>query len=274
MSRFTSFTNPVNGGVAFVKNNRPYNEDRYCVYGTSEDVWLYMVCDGHGGQDASTFVCNNLPRALLEAIQGILPSDQAAVEGAVRNCFLDMQGQMAVMNRSGDMLSSFKYQGTTAVVAIYFKVDGILMVANVGDSRCVLAKDAVAVALSEDHKPDLPRETARIKAMGGTVDVGSGVPRVRGLAVSRSLGDLATAVGDVYLVSPSPDITWQHVDKSCRYIILASDGLWDSLSSQEAVNIFETQKSVSGLVLEAVNKGSHDNITAIVAPLWFDFKHK
>ena len=41
-----------------------------------------------------------------------------------------------------------------------------LYVANAGDSRCVLARNGEAVALSYDHKPDNEEEKKRIEAAG------------------------------------------------------------------------------------------------------------
>mmetsp|Transcript_8897 Transcript_8897/g.6244 ORF Transcript_8897/g.6244 Transcript_8897/m.6244 type:complete len:91 (-) Transcript_8897:451-723(-) len=75
--------------------------------------------------------------------------------------------------------------GCTACVAII--TDDTIICANSGDSRCVLARDGVAIEMSEDHKPDNVGEKARIQAAGGFVDDG----RVKGiLSLSRALGDL------------------------------------------------------------------------------------
>lgn len=58
--------------------------------------------------------------------------------------------------------------------------------ANAGDSRSVLCRSGKAVALSEDHKPEMPKEEERIKKAGGSIMKG----RVNGgLNLTRSLGD-------------------------------------------------------------------------------------
>ncbi len=75
--------------------------------------------------------------------------------------------------------------GCTAYVALFTK-DSIIC-ANSGDSRCVLARGAQALEMSQDHKPDNLEELRRIEAAGGFVKEG----RVRGiLSLSRALGDL------------------------------------------------------------------------------------
>jgi len=65
--------------------------------------------------------------------------------------------------------------------------DTEIIVANSGDSRCVLSKDGKAVEMSMDHKPELESEKARIERAGGFVEEN----RVKGiLSLSRALGDL------------------------------------------------------------------------------------
>ena len=57
--------------------------------------------------------------------------------------------------------------GCTAVVAVL--KGRHLFVANAGDSRAVLARGSVAMALSEDHKPASPTEKSSITTAGGFV---------------------------------------------------------------------------------------------------------
>lgn len=61
-----------------------------------------------------------------------------------------------------------------------------MVVCHVGDSRAVLSKKGIAVALTEDHAPGLPSETKRIQGMGGFVRNGL-VGNL--LSVSRCFGD-------------------------------------------------------------------------------------
>lgn len=53
--------------------------------------------------------------------------------------------------------------GCTACAAVVRR--GVLTVANAGDSRCVLSRGGSAVEMSYDHKPDLPKEMARIEVV-------------------------------------------------------------------------------------------------------------
>ncbi|KAM3736399.1 hypothetical protein ACB098_10G160900 [Castanea mollissima] len=121
--------------------------------------------------------------------------------------------------------------GSTAVVALL--TPDHIVVANCGDSRAVLCRGGVAIPLSEDHKPDRSDEQARVEAAGGRVIFVNGA-RVEGiLAMSR-------AIGDKYLkpfVTSEPEITFTKREPEDECLILASDGLWDVLSSELACDV-------------------------------------
>jgi serine/threonine protein phosphatase PrpC len=109
----------------------------------------------------------------------------------------------------------------------------------------------VAHALSIDHKPDNPEERERIEISGGRVSsmqerdpvtgvqypVGPARVYLRfenypGLAMSRSMGDtIAHSVG----VSSEPEIYKHDIIYEDKFIIIASDGIWEFISSEEAV---------------------------------------
>jgi serine/threonine protein phosphatase PrpC len=128
--------------------------------------------------------------------------------------------------------------GCTACVALLTKTD--IYVANAGDSRCVLCKNKQTIPMSEDHKPDLPREKNRIYNAGGFIEDG----RVKGiLNLSRSLGDLEYKLNKA--ISPSeqmitcvPDTRVEKISSDTEFLIIACDGIWDCLTSEKAVSIF------------------------------------
>jgi serine/threonine protein phosphatase PrpC len=74
--------------------------------------------------------------------------------------------------------------GSTANVCMI--VGDRILTTNLGDTRTVLCRNGIAMNLSEDHKPDVQSELARITNLGGFVSNG----RILGLiSVSRSFGD-------------------------------------------------------------------------------------
>lgn len=162
---------------------------------------------------------------------------------------------------------SLDVAGTTALIAI---LEGHrLIVANVGDSRGVMCDGkGNVIPLSFDHKPHQMRERKRIKEAGGFVTF-NGVWRVAGiLATSRALGDYP--LKDRKLVIADPDIlTFDLRDHKPLFMILASDGLWDTFSNDEAVSFIkerlnEPDYGAKSLTLQSYYRGSLDNITVII----------
>ena len=142
--------------------------------------------------------------------------------------------------------------------------------------------------LSIDYKPELPEETNRILMAGGVVEqlkdeFGQGVGPFRvwirgkdypGLAMSRSLGDLN---GKTIGVIPDPGIMEYNINKSTKYIVACSDGVWEFLNNETVLNIgkkFYIENDASSFCHELISKSIIewekndkivDDITAVVA---------
>ncbi|XP_056468385.1 protein phosphatase, Mg2+/Mn2+ dependent, 1Lb [Gadus chalcogrammus] len=93
--------------------------------------------------------------------------------------------------------------------------------------------------------------------------------RVQGiLAMSRSLGDYP--LKHLNVVIPDPDIMTFDLDQQQPgFMILASDGLWDAFSNEEAVRFIrerldEPHFGAKSLVLQSFYRGCPDNITVMV----------
>lgn len=176
--------------------------------------------------------------------------------------------------------------GSTAVSALI--VNQTIYLANIGDSRAVLCSNGKAIDLSNDHKPSREDERQRIEKLGGKV-IHYGTWRVQGvLAVSRAFGDRRLKA----YVSAEPEIKQWSLQDGDDFLILASDGVWDVLSSQTAVDIVKASlcengtdsSSTNGIMTGASNDikeaarrltnhaySSHsmDNITSLVINLSF-----
>ncbi|CAK9796461.1 Protein phosphatase 1G [Anthophora plagiata] len=133
--------------------------------------------------------------------------------------------------------------GCTAVVAVLKGND--LYVANAGDSRCVLCRDGQAIELSLDHKPEDEPEMERIVKAGGKVTADGRVNG--GLNLSRALGDHAYKQNvDVppqeQMISALPDVRHITVEpEKDQFMILACDGIWNFMSSQDVVQFIHTR---------------------------------
>merc|ERR1712241_68795 len=157
--------------------------------------------------------------------------------------------------------------GTTLLLSILDQ--STLWVANVGDSRGVLKNSkGEVIPLSFDHKPSQIKEKKRIEEAGGYVSL-NGVWRVQGvLATSRALGDYP--LKDQKVVVCEPDVLSFQLNKNPPdFAILASDGLWDTHTNEEAVSHVEASLKKSDSVLsaaknlarDAFDKGSTDNVS-------------
>ncbi|XP_046827167.1 probable protein phosphatase CG10417 isoform X3 [Vespa velutina] len=133
--------------------------------------------------------------------------------------------------------------GCTAVVAILKENE--LYVANAGDSRCVLCRDGQALELSLDHKPEDEPEMKRIRKAGGKVTFDGRVNG--GLNLSRALGDHAYKQNTVLppqeqMISALPDVRHITIEpERDEFMILACDGIWNFMSSQDVVQFIKTR---------------------------------
>ena len=155
-------------------------------------------------------------------------------------------------------------------------IAGKLVVSNAGDSRAVISRrGGEAQALTCDHKAEREDEQERIYKNGGLVVKSGGFLRVNGrLVVSRGIGDSEYKE----LITPEPDTTIIDITSGdFEFLILATDGLWDVLTSQEAVDIARPfcvglesggPLAASQKLLElAVSRRSNDDITAMIIQL-------
>jgi serine/threonine protein phosphatase PrpC len=211
------------------------------------ETMLFGVFDGHGGKEVAEYVSRHFCAELLRS-----PAyRQGNFEQALKDTFLRMDdllktpdGLKEVIRISKDLPdnypveadSSLMVAGCTAVVAL---IRGeTIYVANAGDSRCILSREGRAIELSQDHKPELPGEHDRIIKAGGMVEDG----RVMGnLNLSRSIGDLEYKKTPGIpqkdqMITAYPEIKIDQLTARDEFIVLACDGVWDMLTSQECVN--------------------------------------
>ncbi|KAL0694727.1 hypothetical protein Bca4012_061907 [Brassica carinata] len=274
---------------------------------------FFGVYDGHGGAQVADYCHDRIHFALAEEIERIKEElcerntgegRQVQWEKVFVDCYLKVDGEVKgkvtrpVVGSSDDdemVLDAVSPEtvGSTAVVALV--CSSHIIVSNCGDSRAVLLRGKDSMPLSVDHKPDREDEYARIERAGGKVIQWQGA-RVSGvLAMSRS-------IGDEYLepyVIPDPEVTFMPRAREDECLILASDGLWDVISNQDACEFARKrilwwhkkngalplaergvgedqacQAAADYLSKLAIQKGSKDNISIIVVDLKAQRKFK
>ncbi|XP_074656076.1 protein phosphatase 2C-like domain-containing protein 1 isoform X2 [Tubulanus polymorphus] len=114
---------------------------------------------------------------------------------------------------------------------------GMIYVANAGNAHAVLVRDNKAYRLSKDHTPTNKRERDRVLKSGGTISDSEKYLQVNGvLSTTRGLGNH----GDIRLrkaVISEPSTTCIELDQYAQVLILATDGVWQVLSPQDATDI-------------------------------------
>ncbi|KAI8363721.1 phosphatase 2C-domain-containing protein [Mortierella sp. GBAus27b] len=201
----------------------------------AEGTAFFAVYDGHGGPNVAKYSGEGLHKRIV--------GDKAFAKGdytaAIKNGFLEMDRALRYDAEYGADSS-----GCTAITATFTK-DNSLYVGNAGDSRAVLGSNGTAIALSNDHKPVNREETRRIVAAGGFVEYG----RVNGsLALSRALGDFefkmnATLGPDDQIVTANPVIVNRKLTDDDEFLVLACDGIWDCMSSQDVISFVRKEIS-------------------------------
>jgi len=275
------------------QGGRKYMEDVFSVaYQQTDDEMdleyaFFGIFDGHGGKEAAVFAKEHLMDNIVKH-QNFWSENDDLVLKAIREGFLKTQNDMWADLPSWGKTSSGlpSTAGTTASIAFIRR--GKIFVGHAGDSGIVLGeqdetdKDVWKCRpLTKDHKPEDEVELARIEASGGKVVNKSGVPRVVWnrpklghtgpvrrstpvdeipfLAVARALGDLWSynPKNDEFVVSPDPDLHVYTIDISRqRCLILGTDGAWNVLSPEAAVNsVRAAERNNEAHMLEGGEKG-------------------
>ena len=248
-----------------------------------KDQFFIGVCDGHGdwGHSVSSYIAKCLPNFLADTSdKNIISSYNSLNQNLVQNSKIDCQ-----------------LSGTTCS-SIILNPEKIISI-NLGDSRSVLAKYEngiyTAINLTTDHKPNIGSEKKRILINGGRIKpfydektkkfLGPDRVWIReddipGLAMTRSFGDtIAHSAG----VTSEPEIKKYDLTGNEKFIIIASDGIWEYISSEECVKIvkefyennFDAVGAINAIMKEAFNRWKKfdeiiDDITAII--IFFDSK--
>ena len=282
--------------------NQKTNQDSF-VFKTNvngiNNFNIFGVMDGHGpqGHFVSQFASKFIPFQIMnhreikkltdpEDIYQKLKYNEYEI---INQIFLETDNQLERVNF--DATES----GCTCVLVVH--IGSHIICANTGDSRAILVLDSMGqnnindfyeVPLSYDYKPEMPEEKQRIELCGGVVEQlknknGEGVGPYRvwvkeggypGLAMSRSIGDL---IGKKLGVIPNPGILEYDLNESVKFIVVASDGIWEFISNEIVRNIgkqFYKDKNPKGFCQEIVkdayklwkeNGITVDDITAIAA---------
>ena len=295
-SKALSVAGKSEGGIKKV------NQDSYILEKNINEVLnfnIFGVLDGHGinghlvSQFVSRYIINRIKNhPLLKNLKN--PKElynKLRLNGyeIIANIFTEADIQLTKQTFNSEN------SGTTCIIVI--QLEEHIICANAGDSRAIVIFDEAnnknlsntkIYPLSFDCKPEIPMEKERIYQHGGTVEQiidenGNGVGPFRvwvegedypGLAMSRSIGDFeAKNIG----VIPNPQIIEYEINYKSKYMIICSDGIWEFINNEQAMNIgnkYYLRNDPVGLCNELIQKSTEiwikedtviDDITVVTA---------
>ena len=281
---------------------RNYNEDRVSIIinmnkpkDFKKNRWpkisFFGIYDGHGGEGCSEYLRDNLHK--LICTNEFFPEDiPKAIKSGILNAEQDFLNNYALSENKEEIIDK---SGSCAIILLM--VDTNVYIANVGDSRCLISMNNgnKYLEVTQDHKPNSPKEIIRIKKNGGNIyqsqtiinntdniDLNGkiliGPYRVLPgrLSVSRTIGDVEAKLikfgGNPNVIISEPEIFYYNLNKeNIDYFILGCDGIYDQMSNKEVLDcawmilneknnilIKECKNihSLSGLIVDLILKSS------------------
>ena len=278
-------------GAAWDQGLRSTMEDAHDT-NVAKEYAFFGLYDGHGGRDVADFAANNLQKHCGVGIDCKSGTWLQKMDESIKKAF------KAVDDELDEQEFDSQRQGCTTVIAI--AKCGYLFVAHAGDARAVrftVGEDPFYTN-TMDHKPNKD-ERERIEKAGGKIKGGRvwNKDGTYGLAVARSLGDKSLRP---YVISEPDLMLAKGLGAEDVLLILACDGVWDVIGSEDAVKIvlgienlkidfenfalgkskeidekinafkngqIDLEEAAERLRDRALQKGSSDNVSVIVVNL-------
>ncbi|KAL4254429.1 PPM-type phosphatase-like domain superfamily protein [Abortiporus biennis] len=279
-------------------SNDPTEDDHAeAILPVPSGYWSFFgVFDGHSGWETSAWLRENLVPAVV-----VPEPSNDDIEQTLKSTFLRLDDEIVNLpiakvlsgssRRAAVDLLAPAHAGSCALLAFYDSHSRFLHVAITGDSRAILGRRVQNAAgetsyevilLSAEQDGKSPAEEARLNSLHpGEQVVKNG--RVMGFGMSRAFGD-ARLKWDVEVQkklkasymgrTPSPNIktppyltaepeVTSTLVQPGDFLIMASDGLWESLTSEEAVGLV-------GWWLNGRRNGVNDHRLPSELPVEFD----
>ena len=232
--------------VGLVRDN---NEDAVAFDAATR---LCILADGMGGYNAGeiasgmavAFINSEMGRWLSDAGRQVNSREvRRALEICVENA------NHSIFNAASSN-PQYAGMGTTLVVGVF--LDGRLMLAHVGDSRCYRLRGRQFLQITKDHS--LIQEQ---------VDAGMITPEQASTSLIRNLVTRALGVEDMVLV----EVNEHRVELGDVYL-MCSDGLSDMLADDSIASILSSSETLEHkaeqLILAANEAGGRDNISVLL----------
>lgn len=241
-------------GATDVGKKRQENEDSLLHFSlTSKNgaAAVLAVADGIGGHAGGKTASSIAVRVLEENSRRYFKNEIGESYHHARMMEEASQDANRTIFKESAENTGLTGMGSTMVAALI--TNGEATVSNVGDSRAYLIRDGSVRQLTHDHS--WKAEQLRLKILSEEEISQSPFKHT----ITRSLGFQSDVEIDIFQI----DL------KDGDYLLLCSDGLYESLNDDLTLKIFlskkHPEKIAQKLVKAANQRSGHDNITAVVA---------
>ncbi|KAL3679991.1 hypothetical protein R1sor_022947 [Riccia sorocarpa] len=195
-----------------------------------QEFGIFCIFDGHGGAAAAQAASRLMPRKLADILK-----DEEKRSRVINECDAAEVLQEAFKETEEEL--DAEYEGCTATVLLLWAEgrDYYAQCANVGDSACVFSIEEKLIPVTEDHRLTSSSERFRLMEMGRQLKEGE--TRLCGMNIARALGDkFLKEQDDCFSARPYVSEVLKLEPESRALAVMASDGLWDVMSSRRALN--------------------------------------
>jgi protein phosphatase 1L len=228
---------------------------------------LFGVFDGHGGIEVAQKLKDELSSRFCKILSHNNNHDSLHIENCIKNLFKKMDEDIIKQFDVATEYESTNFQSLGSTCTLVYLVksrDTLLYSANIGDSKGLLLSKSGYSRITYEHKPTDDFENKRIKDSGGAIFN----KRVFGqFGLSRAFGNIPLKK---WVIS-EPFIKKSNITEIDRFIVIASDGIWDVISDEECFEIsikhYDPKLFCEELVNTAVSRWSKDNISCIIIKL-------
>ena len=243
-------------GVSDVGLQREGNEDAFSV---QPSLGLYIVADGMGGhlagEVASRVAVEIVAKAFQRWTERDAPDDELygypdpSLSKAGNYVLSSIRLANRVIYEMATEYEQYNGMGTT-IVALLVK-PGLIVAANVGDSRMYVVRDGRIERMSKDHT--IVSEHIEMGVMTEEEAAGSPLRHI----LTRNLGSAEHVDAAVFEIVPS----------GRDRFILCTDGLTDLANDVEILGVARDEEDPEllcrNLVDLALQRGGHDNTTVV-----------
>jgi pyruvate dehydrogenase phosphatase len=238
------------------------------------------IYDGHGGPETSRFINEHL----FQHLKRFTAEQQSVSVDIIRKAYqATEEGFLTLVTKQWSVKPQIASVGSCCLVGVI--CGGTLYIANCGDSRAVMGRlvkatgEVLAIQLSAEHNVAIESVRQEMHSLhpddSHIVVLKHNVWRVKGLIqISRSIGDVYLKKPEfnrepLYskfrlrepfkkpILSSDPSISVHELQLQDQFLILASDGLWEHLSNQDAVDLVQNNPR-SGSARRLVKAALHE----------------